>query len=190
MQRVSPMVLIPQMNVTSSFPFDQLGYVLHLPLSLLYEHCSGFLRCFLHMSNFRNSPSSRSDSIQYFTLSRNRNASAIGRRTACRQFFPQFLHFFGDRSLVIFFHKSLLCLIQLVQISLKTFVNLNSFGLKFFRIFRIGSGLDDLRLKSFGIITCGGCVARDSANLVLIITDWSLIALLVNEVFSELLSLY
>ena len=28
MQRVSPMLLIPQMNMTSSFPFGQLGYVL------------------------------------------------------------------------------------------------------------------------------------------------------------------
>ena len=99
--------------------------------------------------------------------------------------FSKFLHFFGDRSLVIFLHKSFLYLIQLVQISLKTFVRLNSFGLQFFRIFRIGSGLDDLRLESFGIITCESCLARVSANLVLIITDWSLIAFLVDEVFSE-----
>ena len=104
--------------------------------------------------------------------------------------FPKFLHFFSDWSLVIFFHKYFLYLIQLVQISLKTFVRLNSFRLKFFRIFRIGSGLDDLRLESLGLITCGSCVARVSANLLLIMTDWSLIAFLVDEVFAELLLLY
>ena len=47
---------------------------------------------------------------------------------------PKFRHFFGDRSLVIFFHKSFLYLIQLVWIS------------------RVGFGLDDLRLELLGLI--------------------------------------
>ena len=41
-----------------------------------------------------------------------------------------------------------------------------------------------------GWIKSGSCVARVSANLLLSITDWTLTAFLVDEVFSELLLLY
>ena len=89
---------------------------------------------------------------------------------------------------MIFVQKSFLYLVQLVQFSLKTSVRLNPFGLKLFGIFRIGSRLDDLRLESLGLITCGSCVARVSAKLIII--DWSLKAFLVDEMFSESLLLY
>ena len=85
---------------------------------------------------------------------------------------PKFLHFFGDRSLVIFFHKSFLYLIQLVWMS------------------RIDFGLYDLRLELLGLITCGGCRARVSSTLQVFKTEWYLISLLVDKVFLELFLVY
>ena len=94
-------------------------------------------------------------------------------RRPSRPNFSQFLHFFGDRSSVIFFSKFFLYIIYLIWISRLCFDPWD--GRKF-----------------FGLITCGSWCARVSATLQVFTPKWKwfLMALLVDCVSLEMCGMH
>ena len=157
------MLSFPEMDSTSSLPFGQLGYVLHLLLSPVglrqVSPVHLILACTVVKSASFVILHPQDPSLQCSPLSRNRNATVIGYRTS-RKFWwnSALLTSSVIVCLVIFSHESFLDLIRICQ---KIPVKLNSFGLEIFRnCFRTFFGLND-----FGLITCGSGCLREIATL-------------------------
>ena len=95
---------------------------------------------------------------------------SFGIRHTCRPNLSEFLHFFGDRSSVIF-SNCFVCIIKLIWISRTSFDPW------------------DIR-QFFGLITCGRYDARVSATLQVSTPEWSLMTQQVNRGSLEMCGMY